>query len=70
MLCNKGATALQHSYFGHRQAPLILTNVGCSSSGSYNSLLQCSYDFLYAPVNCGDSTRASVVCVGKSFIIQ
>ena len=66
MLNIKGATALRYSYFGHGQAPHILSYVECSSSGSYNSLLQCSYNALYATKYCGDSAVASVVCVGNT----
>ena len=65
----KGATALRYSYFGHGEAPHILTNVGCYSSGSYNSLLQCSHNFASAPINCGDGAVASVVCVGNILYI-
>ena len=62
----KGATALWYSYFGHGQAPHILYDVECSLSESYNSLIQCSYNALYATMYCGDSTVASVVCVGNT----
>ena len=65
----KGATALQYSYFGHGEAPHILNNVGCYSSGSYNSLLQCSHNFTSEPTNCGDGAVASVVCVGNTLYI-
>ena len=66
MFCIKGATALLDSYFGHDQSPHILTNVKCYSSGSYNSLLQCSHN-VSAAINCGDGAIASVVCVGNNF---
>ena len=66
MFSIKGATALRYSYFGHNQSPHFLTNVGCDSSGSYNSLLQCSHD-VSAAITCGDSDLAGVVCVGKNF---
>ena len=69
MFCIKGATALLDSYFGHDQSPHILTNVGCSSYGSYNSLLQCSYNLASAVINCGDGAIASVVCVGNTLCI-
>ena len=64
--CFKGARVLRHSYFGHGQAPHILSYVGCSSYDSYNSLLQCSYNPLYATKYCGDSAVASVVCDGNT----
>ena len=67
MFCIKGATALLYSYFGHGEAPHILNYVGCYSSGSYNSLLQCSHNVISAAINCGDGAIASVVCVGKNF---
>ena len=63
----KGATALLYSYFGHGEGPHILSNVGCYSYGSYNSLLQCSHNAASAAINCGDGAIASVVCVGKNF---
>ena len=69
MFCIKGATALQNSYFGHDQSPHILNNVGCYSSRSYNSLLQCSHDLVSAAINCGDGAIASVVCVGKNLLM-
>ena len=69
MFCIKGATALQYSYFGYGEAPQILTNVECYSSGSYNSLLQCSHNFASGPINCEDSAVASVVCVGNILYI-
>ena len=65
----KGATALQNSYFGHNQSPHILNYVGCYSSGSYNSLLQCSHNVISAAINCGDGAVASVVCVGNTLYI-
>ena len=65
----KGATALQNSYFGHDQSPHILNNVRCYSSGSYNSLLQCSHDLVSAAINCGDGAIASVICVGKNLLM-
>ena len=69
MFCIKGATALLDSYFGHDRSPHILTNVGCYSYRSYNSLLQCSYNTLDATMYCGDSAVASVVCVGNALCI-
>ena len=66
MFCIKGATALRYSYFGHGEGPHILTNVGCYSYGSYNSLLQCSHNAASAVINCGDSAVASVVCAGNT----
>ena len=66
IFCIKGATALRHSYFGHGEAPHILYYVECSSSGSYNSLLQCSYNTLGAAIHCGDGAVASVVCIGNT----
>ena len=65
----KGATALRYSYFGHNQSPHILNYVGCYSSGSYNSLLQCSHNVVSAAINCGDGAVASVVCVGNTLYI-
>ena len=64
----KGSTALQYSYFGHDQSPLIFTNVQCSLNGNYNSLLQSSYFDFVATTNCGDSTVASVVCIGNTLL--
>ena len=69
MLYIKGAAALLYSYFGHDQSPHILTNVGCYSSRSYNSLLQCPHNVVFAPINCGDSAVASVVCDGNILYI-
>ena len=66
MFCIKGATALQYSYFGHGQAPHILSYVRCYSYGSYNSLLQCSHNAASAAINCGDGAVASVVCAGNT----
>ena len=68
MFCIKGATALWYSYFGHGQAPHILSGVRCSLYGSYSSLLQCSYNTLDATMYCGDSAVASVICVGKNIV--
>ena len=65
----KGATALRYSYFGHDQAPHILSYVGCYSSGSYTSLLQCSHNSLHATINCGDGAVASAVCLGNELSI-
>ena len=65
----KGAIVFSRSYYGHGIGPNLISSLSCTGGGKDESLLDCSFDYLYALLNCGDGSVAGAVCLGKQINI-
>uniref|UniRef100_A0A1X7ULL6 Deleted in malignant brain tumors 1 protein n=1 Tax=Amphimedon queenslandica TaxID=400682 RepID=A0A1X7ULL6_AMPQE len=58
-----GSVVFIRSYYGHGIGPNLLSSLSCTGGGKEESLLECSFDHLYALLDCGDGSVAGTACL-------